>query len=164
MDEPTLGELQPWDFAEKSTWGPGPWQDEPDRLEWRHAGLACLIVRNQQGALCGYAAVPPGHPWHGAHFRDIDVYVHGGLNYSKACDGEICHVPAPGEPADVWWLGFDCGHGFDFAPAINALLRAVLGEERSQEFPLYKEKYREIWYVRANVEALAQQVVQAAAR
>lgn len=49
---------------DKSTWGEGPWQHEPDRLEFEHAGLPCLIVRNHFGALCGYVGVSPGHPLH----------------------------------------------------------------------------------------------------
>lgn len=32
---------------DKSAWGPGPWQDEPDRVEWEHAGLPCLMVRSR---------------------------------------------------------------------------------------------------------------------
>ncbi len=26
----------------KPAWGPGPWQAEPDRVEWTHAALPCL--------------------------------------------------------------------------------------------------------------------------
>lgn len=62
--------------VDKSSWGDGPWQQEPDRAEWTHRGLPCLAV-------------------------------HGGLTYSDRCHDDICHVPAPGEPDDVWWFGFD---------------------------------------------------------
>lgn len=55
---------------DKSTWGEGPWQHEPDRAEWEHAGLPCLALRNRSGAWCGYAAVPPGHPLHGKGYSD----------------------------------------------------------------------------------------------
>src|SRR5947207_1159298 len=56
-------------FATKSEWGPGEWQDEPDRLEWRHtSGLPCLIVRNHMGSLCGYVGVPPAHPFYMRHY------------------------------------------------------------------------------------------------
>lgn len=58
---------------DKSTWGPGPWQDEPDKIQYvdEATGLPCLIVRNGKeiGALCGYVGVLPGHPLHGK--RDI---------------------------------------------------------------------------------------------
>jgi hypothetical protein len=57
----------------KSRWGPGPWQDEPDRLEWKdeRTGLACKIIRNTAfGNLCGYVGVPPTHPYSGWDFSD----------------------------------------------------------------------------------------------
>lgn len=87
---------------DKSDWGAGPWQDEPDRVEWDHAGLPCLAARSPTGGnWCGYAAVPPGHPLHGQDYNAVDVDVHGGLTYADRCGGHICHVPKPGEPEDV---------------------------------------------------------------
>jgi len=116
-------------MTDRSTWGEGPWQNEPDRKEWRDeaTGLPCLIVRHPlMGQLCGYVAVPPGHPWHGVKCNDDrldNVRAHGGLTFSAACDedGLVCHVPQAGEPADVWWLGFDCGHAWDLIPGIEAM-------------------------------------------
>jgi hypothetical protein len=109
----------------KAAWGDGPWQTEPDRLEWRHAGLPCLATRGPGGHWCGYVAVPPGHPCHGKPYDDVDVDVHGGLTYAKRCEGHICHVPKPGEPDEVWWLGFDTCHAGDYAPAFSARLRQI---------------------------------------
>src|SRR5438067_12443361 len=115
--------------SEKRKWGPGPWQDEPDRVDFEHAGLPCLILRGPVGAWCGYAAVPPGHPLHGKGYSElydyetesgIDIRVHGGLTYAGACSGDICHVPRLGEPDDVWWFGFDCSHAGDLAPESEA--------------------------------------------
>ena len=81
---------------EKSAWGPGPWQDEPDRIEFEHAGLPCLMLRSTTGGnWCGYAAVPPGHPAHGKPYQDVDADVHGGLTYADKCRDYICHVPKP---------------------------------------------------------------------
>ncbi|MDQ5841188.1 MAG: hypothetical protein M3537_08625 [Chloroflexota bacterium] len=77
---------------DKTRWPAGPWHDEPDRVEWvTAAGLPGLIVRGPAGALCGYAAVPPGHPYHGADYSDLEVEVHGGLTYGAPCmeDGPI---------------------------------------------------------------------------
>lgn len=108
---------------DKTTWGDGPWQQEPDRKEWKDAatGLSCLAHRNMRGGnWCGYVAVPPGHPAHGKNYDDVEVDVHGGLTYGAACRGHICHVPQPGEPDDVWWLGFDCAHAWDIRPADQA--------------------------------------------
>lgn len=50
--------------------GAGPWLDEPDHLEFEHEGTPCIIHRNSSGAWCGYAAVPPGHPYHGKKYSD----------------------------------------------------------------------------------------------
>ena len=148
-------------------WARGPWDDEPDRLEWRSAaGYPALIVRNPMGALCGYAAVPPGHPCHGVDHYDLSLSVHGGLTYSEHCQGEICHVPAPGEPGDVWWFGFDCGHGYDAKPGIQALFAqaaALDPDPLFEELLARTETYRTIEYVRAQVEALAAQLAAMAA-
>jgi hypothetical protein len=136
---------------QKSSWPPGPWRDEPDREEWRANGFPCLIVRGPSGALCGYVGVPPGHPWHGKDWGDLDgVHVHGGLTYSDRCqeNGEICHVAKPGEPEDVWWLGFDCAHSGDQCPA---MLVSPVGFYQSGEI------YKSITYVRTEVESLSEQ-------
>lgn len=135
----------------------GPWDTEPDRVEWRHATLPCLVVRNQFGAWCGYAAVPPGHPLHGKSHDAVDgeVSVHGGVTYGAACQGHICHVPEPGEPADVWWIGFDCGHAFDLQPWMVARMkREVPGLGRFMRMDVY----RDLSYVKAEVEQLAEQL------
>lgn len=47
----------------KSAWGEGPWQHEPDYLSFIHAGLRCRIVRSHLGAFCGYVRLPAEHPW-----------------------------------------------------------------------------------------------------
>lgn len=138
---------------DKSTWGDGPWQREPDRVEFRAHGFPCLMVRQPRvGHWCGYVGVPKGHPWHGEsnYFwdRQDGPEVHGGITYGEACAGAICHVPAPGEPDDVWWIGFDCAHSGDLSPADNAHSRRALREW---------ETYKPESYVRAEVERLAQQ-------
>lgn len=132
----------------KKTWDAGPWQDEPDRVEWRsRSGLPCLIVRNHLGVLCGYVGVPPGHPLHGQHYADVPLDAHGGLTYSDACRGGICHVPAPGEPDAAWWFGFDCGHAFDLVPGMPDGLR--LARDWT---------YRDVAYVTHEVNQLAEQI------
>ena len=105
-------------------WPSGPWNDEPDKVQWQDeaTGMACLIVRNALGGLCGYVGVTKDHllynkPYH--HGDCKDIFVHGGLTYSDKCDGnKICHIVGPNEEDDVWWLGFDCVHGGDLAPGM----------------------------------------------
>jgi len=169
--------------VDRTGWDPGPWDNEPDRLEWRSHGLPCLIVRNDLGNLCGYVAVPPGHPDHGAHYDAPDVEVHGGLTYSSPCSahgGPICHIPSreTGVVDDVWWLGFDCGHAFDYWPQRAAIRKMVLQTAESKppeelariealysddsllgrRRGLWRDEYRSIEYVRAEVESLAMQL------
>lgn len=106
---------QTWTTMDRSSWGPGPWDGEPDKVSWTDpaTGRPCLAVRNPVGAWCGYVAVDPGHPLHGQDYDVPDVVVHGGLTYAAYCregatEAEgICHVPRPGQPHDVWWFGFD---------------------------------------------------------
>jgi hypothetical protein len=41
---------------DKSAWGPGPWTDEPDKVQWTDTatGLPCLAKRNPRGGhWCG---------------------------------------------------------------------------------------------------------------
>lgn len=156
----------------RKTWGPGPWDEEPDRVEWRDplTGLPCLIVRGPVGALCGYVGVYPGHPFYGqeygftckdcdawndtdgneyrscTHCPDDKVNVHGGLTYSGACQGDICHVAAEGE-LEPWWFGFDCAHAYDLVPSYRMDTR------------LWKDgSYRDLTYVKAEVTSLARQL------
>jgi hypothetical protein len=150
--------------VDKSTWGEGPWQHEPDKVQWADpaTGLPCLIVRNFIGALCGYVGIAAGHPYFGKPYGAIAVEVHGGLTYSDHCqpDGEeserICHIPGPAESDDVWWLGFDCGHAWDLAPGFVA---RFYEEGLGRSLCNAGEKYRDIGYVEAEVTRLAAQLV-----
>ena len=133
---------------DKTAWDDGPWTNEPDRKEWRDAtGLPCLAHRHSvTGIWCGYVAVNSSHPAHGKDHEDMDVNVHGGLTYSASCQGKICHVPLPGEPDDVWWFGFDCGHAYDLIPRFP-----VHGLHR-------EEVYRDLAYVEKECAKLARQL------
>jgi hypothetical protein len=148
----------------RDLWPAGPWDNEPDKMQWPDAatGLPCLAVRNAVGAWCGYVGVPPGHAYHGMHYDDVNCSVHGGLTFADACQptadesADICHVPSPGEPHNVWWLGFDCGHCMDVAPSM--LIRmSVLG------LPGYEQTYRTLDYVRNECAGLAAQLINARA-
>lgn len=134
----------------------GPWNDEPDKIQWINgeSDLDCLMVRNHNGAWCGYVGVPPGHPLYEKSAFDSPadrLSVHGGLTFASKCDEDapeghgICHVPLPGREPDVWWLGFDCGHAWDLQPAMPGLLG--LGTT-----------YRDVSYVMEQVTILALQL------
>ncbi len=87
----------------------------------------------------------------------MDVECHGGLTYAERCDGShICHVPAVGEPDDVFWFGFDCHHAFDIAPGYDAAMRRLGVDDDLRPFRL-NEMYRDMAYARHEVEHLAEQ-------
>lgn len=159
--------MQTETWIDKAAWGDGPWRDEPDRAEWRDksTGLTCLALRHSNiGQWCGYVAVPPGHPWHGLDYDDMPVEAHGGLTFVGRCQvddrparEQICHVPQPGEPDDVWWIGFDCLHLWDIGPAMEARERA-LGFPEYRELMSTRRSYKTLEYVRSECTNLAAQV------
>lgn len=170
-------------FVDKTGWGEGPWNDEPDKLQWpdKATELPCLIVRNHGGALCGYVGIDKDHPLSGAEYEEPDVEVHGGLTYADYCvednkEHGICHVAAPGEPEPLYWLGFDCGHAFDLHPVMEMRHRDLAAEAQkriddgtsedvSGDRELvrifskdYGETYKDIDYVKEECANLARQL------
>lgn len=130
---------------------PGPWQEEPDRVDFKHNGLHCMVHRNGSGSWCGYVAVPKSHPAFGHHYDDINVSVHGGLTYSGKCGGHLCHL---GPRKALWWMGFDCSHFMDLSPVLDAFRR-----ELPRRTPTGLEGiYRDLNYVTNETHALAAQV------
>jgi hypothetical protein len=168
------------DVYDKSSWDRGPWDDEPDKVQWvdEATGLDCLIVRGPMGCWCGYVGVAPGHRFHGLHYNEIERYdedyypdVHGGLTFAGGCDEHapeeagICHIPFDGRPTNVWWLGFDCGHAFDVSPGLDARMRDIRAEIEAENPNLkrptdgpFAEVYRDLSYVREQVTGLAAQI------
>lgn len=140
-------EIKPID---KSKWGEGPWQSEPDRIEWEFKGYPCLMTRTPMGNWCGYVAVPPGHPFFEKGGDSLNLEVHGGITYADHCRGHICHVPKPGQSDNVWWLGFDCAHAFDGLPGMVAYLK--------NKDNFFSRGYKDVAYVRGEVERLAAQI------
>ena len=158
--------MQTWNYRDRRPLPEGnqwPWCDEPDKAQWvdETTDLDCLAVRNHMGAWCGYVGIPPGHPWYDRNPYDIDVEVHGDLTYGSRCreddpEPAICHVPAPGRPADVYWVGFDCAHGWDHIPRMEAdLISSGVTDNR---FIVALENYRTFDYVVDQCTRLADQV------
>jgi hypothetical protein len=151
-------------WHDKRRWGPGPWQDEPDRIEWRDdaTGLSCLMLRHENfGSWCAYVGVPPGHPRYEVDWGELPDEVwqaaHHGVNFSHHCMEDdrplrerVCHVPLDGEDDALWWFGFDCAHMMDLMPALRRW--------ESDEFGLRASDlstYRTARYVRERVTAIA---------
>ena len=136
-------------MIDRSGWRAGEWDTEPDRLDFEHAGFACLLQRNWMGTWCGYVGVGPDHPLHGKPYSWLR-----GLNYAGACEGTICHIPKPGMPHDVWWFGFDCARQGDIAPGVEAL---ALHSGVKPDWPL-TATYKNIDYAKTKTEALAERL------
>ena len=123
----------------------GPWSGEADKIAWTDpaSGYACIIRRSPlYQHLCGYVAVPPGHPLFGREYGTmlgIMIGVHGGIDYSHVCerdapeDRSICHVAVDlrsrqevrrtvaddrdgHDDDDAWWFGFSCDQRDDLVP------------------------------------------------
>lgn len=156
--------VQEWaGVADRSGWLPGPWDGEPDKVHWKDAatGMDCLAVRNRhRGNWCGYVAVQESHPAFGRGYGDVDAEVHGGLTFADFCQetagpGEgICHVPYPGDPDRVWWLGFDCAHAWDYSPSDYASSQNEGGFWRIQS----DQSYKTLGFVKAHCRKLAAQL------
>lgn len=132
---------QPASPIDKSRWGDGPWQHESDRECFEAHGLRCIVGRSATtGALCGYVRLPKGHPWARLDAERIDVDTYGGITFAETIGA-------------YRWLGFDCAHYRDRMPAIEATLRSLSGRHEPQG-----ERYRDLAWVRAETEHLAEQV------
>lgn len=131
--------------------------DEPYEQSWidEATGFKCEAKRHSSlGHWCGYVGVPLSHPWHGKHYDNIHVYVHGGLTYANGHYGgalEALGAVADGrEDVDMtWWVGFDCAHAGDFAPYNLTMEMAGVPHHA-----IDGETYRDIEYVRAEIRRL----------
>ena len=128
--------MKPSHTIDKRKWPKGPWQDEPDFVEWIDdaTGLGCKIVRHKSlGHLNGYVRVSRKHPIFSIKDGLSALVVHGGVTYSQ-----------PDEIAEaLFWIGFDCSHHTDLSPALTW-------------WPT--ECYRNIDYVNAQCASLARQL------
>lgn len=116
------------------------WLYEPNREEFVHAEMKCLILRDKFLFLGGYVGLPEGHRYHGAHFGDIPVEVHKGLTFCGKGDGVR-------REKGYWWVGFYCDRAGDRVPGRPYPDRGG-------------EAYRDITYVRKELKKLAEQLAQ----
>jgi hypothetical protein len=152
------------DQYDRTNWGPGPWDDEPDIVQWLDPAtrLPCYAARGSVGSWCGYVAIPEGHPDYGVEYDQLDQHyeVHGGLTWSS---DDMPH--AAEAEGNWWWIGFDCIHWQDIAPVLEATHRELF--QRSGN-PLWDDSrldslrptYKTLGYVEAEVTQLAQQVAE----
>lgn len=119
------------------------WNNEPDKVEFVYCNFKCLILRHPElKHLNGYVALPPGHPYYGKHYDNIDATVHGGITFAQEGDGNNWNK-------GYWWIGFDCAHFNDYSPEVGD----ILGRG-----PREHETYRNIEYVTDELKRLCQQL------
>lgn len=126
--------------------------------DWKKVELLKFIKKWQRSSF--YKRIRNDHPtyecgWKLDHSPEARIEIHGGLTYSGFCDGgRICHMAKEGEPDNVYWFGFDCAHAGDVSPGMSAFRDqfnlSFLGE--------YPDKYRDVSYVQAETNRLAQQL------
>lgn len=156
------------DAIDRSGWGPGPWDGEPDVAFWRSAagGLPAAAIRSGLGAWCGYVAVREGHPLHGK--ARIRLRVHGGVTWARSnLPGDESPPEVFGEGEQLWWIGFDCDHAFSdvspaFGPAVRALVARLSERIAVHGAVVPGHEYRDLVFVRAQCERMAGQLVEVA--
>jgi hypothetical protein len=142
---------------DKSKWSHGEWDNEPDRVDFIHAGFSCFILRNLHGNWCGYVGVPKEHPAYSMDMDDIPVEVHGGVTYKDKCNDHICHTPQEGMPDDVEWIGFDTMHRGDLSPSPSGFDTFHWGDLSSSHF-LFPSTYKNQEYATNQTKSLAEQL------
>jgi hypothetical protein len=133
-------------------WGQGEWVDEPDQVFAEYKNIKCKLLRHLfLGHFCGYVMLPVDHPWIKLNPFKLDCYVHGGITYGR-------------DEGDGYWLGFDCAHAWDLIPANSKIMEDVK-EEMKEKFPnfpsSYQESYKNLAFVIAECQNLADQVLEA---
>lgn len=142
------------------------WKNEPNRKEWKHAGLKCLILRNTYlGHLCGYVEIPHGHLLYGKSYSSIapasllisrekasrglsdEMVISAILSSADNSCASLFSVHGgitySGTLNDrkTFWYGFDCSHCDDLSPYISG-----------------SGVYRNMAYVKNETESLARQI------
>lgn len=156
---------------DKSSWGPGTWQNEPDKVQWEDGTtkLPCIAKRNHRGSWCGYVGVDEAHPWYlidcfdevpgSSETPNALIKIAREIEYAALCvEGDkpnsVCHVPGEGDPDHVWWFGFNCAGEHDLNPVDAAGKRARgAGDDHFQH-----QTYRTLSYVVACCSQLAEQL------
>lgn len=150
--------------VDRSRWPRGAWDSEPDQARWtdEDTGLACLAKRHRQkGHWCGYVGVDSRHSWYGVSQAELEdaAEIHGAVTFAGRCDeGPVaqtaCHAEEPGEPDELWWIGFHCHHAWDCSP-VDLVEEAARGEWVAREAG---EDYRTLGYVQSECRRLARQM------
>jgi hypothetical protein len=146
-------------MIDKSTWGPGPWQEESDVEYFSFKGIVCVLERGLFGIWCGYVRLPPTS----AFSRDPDMFTHDGLDVHGGITFAQEHTFEFGDDEfKGYWLGFDCGHFYDYLPASQHIIQAGMLKGFPDLSKIYTETnrtYKDINFAREQVIGLAKQII-----
>lgn len=144
--------------TKKKDFPDGPWNKEPNKIYFKASGFDCMVKRvGEFGTLCGYVGVTKDHPLFDVPYTNekfLDLSVHGGITFSERCVDDICH---PGKNK-VFWLGFDCGHAFDYIPKLTPMVKGNMPYKDFLKKDSFPEIYRNIDYVKQECRDLAKQL------
>ncbi len=145
--------MREYHLVDKSEWGPGMWATEPDYIAYIDAETTYPMVakRNLVGVFVGFVGIDERHPLYmqplsSEEFDFIDVH-NGAPTFAAFLPDESVNFSPPKK---LWWVGFDCMHDTDFCPYKTATGRP---RRRSK-----KEEYRDLNYVKEQLEFLASQL------
>lgn len=142
----------------RTWWDDGEWINEPDEVEFEHAGYTCLIRRVAKrhgpdrvfgGHLCGYVILPSDHPLKESAYNE-DFEVHGGITFND-------DVSFISDTLTGWAIGFDCGHAWDIVPWMEKFCDTTQFFPRS-ELPEDMTQYRNIDFCISETKKLAEQL------
>ena len=110
--------------------------------------MPAVAIRSWAGHWCGYVGVSKSHSLYEIE-DSMDNYelfptVHGGITFTSHSPSKDNCVGLPN--ANLWWIGFDCGHYGDMSP--NVLLPSSLSQGT----------YRDIDYVVSEILSLIDQL------
>lgn len=123
---------------------PTPYQEDFNAVQIL-SELPAVAIRAWVGHWCGYVGVSKSHPLYLAD--DCADYerlpsVHGGITFTSHCSLRDNCVGLPN--ANLWWIGFDCGHYGDMSPYMSP--------------PISQGTYRDIDYVVSEIFSLIDQL------
>lgn len=144
---------------DKTSWGKGPWQDEPDYVAFidKETTYPCVAKRNMLGAFVGYVGTDERHPLYMSEvgcpeFDFIDAHERAPSFAAFLPDESLNFSP----PKRYWWIGFDCMHDNDHCPWRDKTTKPQPTLPRTRRRG--QGIYRDLPYVVEQLEFLASQL------
>ncbi|MDK7716057.1 hypothetical protein [Aerococcus urinae] len=112
-------------------------------IEYEENGYPCLIRINDFDILCGYVAIPISHPLYLYNLSTENLEVHGGITYEGFLKGD----------KNFWYIGFDCGHSWDFIPSFEKYRYSI-----ASWLEPFECQWRDERYIRNEISYLIEQL------